>query len=924
MVEERRRRINELFLAALEHEPETRVAFLESACGEDTDLCQQVDLLLAKQEEAGSFLKTPVVAYTALCETVTMNPPSWQFGAYRIASLLGFGGMGQVFRAHDSKLGRDVAVKFLPPEFARDPDRLARFRREARTLAALNHPHIGAIFGLEEDGDAECLVLELVEGETLRGPLPVAKALDYACQVAEALEAAHAKGIIHRDLKPSNIKVTPEGQVKLLDFGLAKAVWGPDQNPAVSPAAGPEMATVIGHIVGTPGYMSPEQANGAAVDERTDIWAFGCLLYELLTGTRAFQGDIITEEPNWRVLPTETPAQVRELLRQCLHRDPGDRLRSIAEARSRIEQLQHGINRWRFAAVAGAVVLMAVILAVLILQRSTLPPDRSQWVQLTKFPDPVSQPALSADGRMLAFVRSSRTDPAVGQVYVKRLPDGEPLQLTYDDLRKGGPAFSPDGTRISYTVVDPQFHWNTWVVPVQGGIPQLWLRNAGSLQWLNPRQVLFSEIRNGPLMGIAAAREDRTKSHSVYLPVNDRGMAERAYPSPDGKWALVAETGAYGNWEQCRVVAMDGVSSGRLVGPPGAPCTFGEWSPDGKWVYLTSKAGGLYHIWRQHFPDGQPKQLTSGPTEEEGVAIAPDNRSFVTAVAVESSSLWIHDRRGERQISVLEGNAAYPKFTPDGRRLCYRIVKAVPRFGTNRDPGELWVADLESGRSERVAPGFQLLDYDISPDGRQVVMDAPDAEGKPRLWMAPLDRSQLPRQIPNAEGRKALFGPGGEIFFRHVQGPSSFLYRVRADGTGLHKALEQPVLSPSRIPPGGTCIEIWAPLLGNRPPAVQVIPIGGGIPVVIGSNTLLEWSSSGDSLWITAGPVRDGRTYAVPLLRGQTLPRIPEGGFRSEEEVAALPGARTIDAAASPGPTIDTYAFIRQTTQRNLYRIPIP
>src|SRR5581483_1203060 len=180
MVEERRRRINELFLAALEHEPDTRLAFLQSACGEDTDLCHQVELLLAKQEKAGSFLETPAIAHAAVSQTATMNPLSRQFGAYRIASPLGSGGMGQVFRAHDSKLGRDVALKFLPAEFARDPDRLARFRREARTLASLNHPHIGAIFGLEEDGDVECLVLELIEGEALCGPLAVATALEYA------------------------------------------------------------------------------------------------------------------------------------------------------------------------------------------------------------------------------------------------------------------------------------------------------------------------------------------------------------------------------------------------------------------------------------------------------------------------------------------------------------------------------------------------------------------------------------------------------------------------------------------------------------------------------------------------------------------------------------------------------------------------
>jgi serine/threonine protein kinase len=246
--------------------------------------------------------------------------------------------MGEVFRAHDSRLGRDVAVKFLPAEFASDPDRLARFRREARTLASLNHPHIGAIFGLEEHAGVECLVLELVEGETLRGPLPVMQALEYARQVADALEAAHAKGIIHRDLKPSNVKVTPEGQVKVLDFGLAKSIWGPDQSPAASRGAGSEMVTLDGHIVGTPGYMSPEQANGREVGARTDIWAFGCLLYELLTGKRAFSGEspqaamsaVLNQEPDWTALPARTPPKITALMRQCLKKDATLRPERIA------------------------------------------------------------------------------------------------------------------------------------------------------------------------------------------------------------------------------------------------------------------------------------------------------------------------------------------------------------------------------------------------------------------------------------------------------------------------------------------------------------------------------------------------------------------------------------------------------------------
>ena len=241
MNQERWRRVEELFHAALERAPEARQAFLDGACSGDTDLRRQVELLLAKEEEAGSFLEIPAMEDMTVTLAAAGSLLGRQFGPYRIVSPLGAGGMGEVYRAHDSKLGRDVAIKTLPHEFARDPERLARFRREARTLASLNHPNIAAIYGLEESGEADCLVLELVEGETLRGPLPVETALDYARQVAEALEAAHDKGIIHRDLKPANVKVTPQGRVKVLDFGLAKAIWGPEENQDLS-----QLATVTG------------------------------------------------------------------------------------------------------------------------------------------------------------------------------------------------------------------------------------------------------------------------------------------------------------------------------------------------------------------------------------------------------------------------------------------------------------------------------------------------------------------------------------------------------------------------------------------------------------------------------------------------------------------------------------------------------
>jgi len=262
--------------------------------------------------------------------------------------------MGEVYRAHDSKLGRDVALKTLPPEFARDPGRLARFQREARTLASLNHPNIAAIYGLEETSEADFLVLELVEGETPRGPLPLADALDFAYQVAEALQGAHEHGVIHRDLKPANLKVSPQGMVKVLDFSLAKAIWGTEEKPELAqPTVAAADGSVTGQILGTPAYMSPEQARGEKVDQRTDIWAFGCLLYELLAGRRAFERGIFSsatagvteDEPDWQALPARTPRKVRDLLRQCLQKDPNRRLNNIGDARAAIQQARRGRPR---------------------------------------------------------------------------------------------------------------------------------------------------------------------------------------------------------------------------------------------------------------------------------------------------------------------------------------------------------------------------------------------------------------------------------------------------------------------------------------------------------------------------------------------------------------------------------------------------
>ncbi len=933
MTPDRWSKVEALFHAALERSPHERQAFLDAECGGDYGLRREVELLLAKGEQAGSFLEVSPLEVLTVQRPVASSLVGQQLGPYRVVSRLGSGGMGEVYRAHDAALGRDVALKTLPEEFARDPQRLVRFRREARTLASLNHPNIAAIYGLETSGDVDCLVLELAEGETLRGPLPIAQALDYARQIAEAVEAAHEKGIIHRDLKPANVKVTPQGKVKVLDFGLAKARWELEGVAHLSSSTGSGGQTVPGGIAGTPGYMSPEQARGEAADKQMDIWAFGCLVYELLTGTRAFPGETMTEaaaaviqrEPNWQALPKDTPAKIRELLRLCLQKDADRRLRTIAEARRTIEAAQRGRNRWRGAAVAAAVLaILSAAGAVAWLQRSSLPVDSANWVPLTKFSDSVTQPALSPDGRMVAFIRGDSTFFGPGQVYVKALPDGEPIQLTHDDLFKMSPAFSPDGAHVAYTTVDDAFAWDTWTVPVEGGsAPQLLLKNASGLVWTDRQHVLFSEMKKGVHMGIVAADVNRRGVRDVYVPGHEASMAHRSYLSPDRKWVLVVEMDEDHLWSPCRLVPFDGSSPGRRVGPPDGGCTVAAWSPDGTWMYFTTNAVADNHIWRQRFPDGVPEQVTSGQTSEQGIAMARDGKSFVTAMALQSVSLWVHDAQGVGEVSR-EGNAAQAKFTPDGRTLLYRIVKEPPsEFSFYRDLGEIKVVDLQSRKTEALAPGLPALDYDVSFDGTQVVLQTEDRDGKSRLWIAPVARNAPPRQIPNVEGGYPRFGMNGEVYFRRKEGDAGFVYRVEQDGSGMRKALAQPTLLHGDVSRDGKWLIAWAPLPGGTSTVWQAFPLSGGPAVTISASMLLRWSLDGRAAFTTPFA---GESWAWILpLTGGALPQIPAGGFVSEKDVVRLPGARRVDGTGVvPGPSPDVYAFYRGTTQRNLYRIPIP
>src|ERR1700728_2772853 len=362
-------------------------------------------------------------------------PPGSRLGSYDVTAAIGAGGMGQVYRARDAKLGRDVALKVLPEAFARDADRLARFQREAKVLASLNHPNIAAIYGFEDSGSTHALVMELVEGPTLAdrikpGPIPVEESLRIAKRICEALEYSHERGIIHRDLKPANVKVTADDAVKVLDFGLAKAVEGDAAaaDIATSPTV-TRMATMQGVLLGTAAYMSPEQAKGKTVDRRADIWAFGCVLYEMLTGKMAFRGDsttdtlasVIRTDPDWSLLPAATPQQVRLLMRRCLQKEPKQRLQAIGEARIALDEVLSAvpdslpagaplvtISRWRralpwtFACVAVAAAL--VLLSIFIVSVDS-PPAASGplvWKQIT-FSTDHKGGAMLTDGTRLYF-----------------------------------------------------------------------------------------------------------------------------------------------------------------------------------------------------------------------------------------------------------------------------------------------------------------------------------------------------------------------------------------------------------------------------------------------------------------------------------------------------------------------------------------
>jgi len=677
--------------------------------------------------------------------------------AYEIRGAIGAGGMGEVYRAADTKLGREVAIKVLPAELARDPERLARFEREAKLLASLNHPNIAHVYGFEAaelpgGASAHFLAMELVEGEDLaqrlsRGAIPVDEALTIAGQIAQALEEAHEKGIVHRDLKPANVKVTPEGKVKVLDFGLAKAYAGdaaagskPDlsQSPTLA-----HTGTHAGVILGTAGYMSPEQARGRPVDKRADIWAFGVVLYEMLTGSQLFTGEtasdtlaaVLRQDADLGLLPKQLAASHRRLIERCLERDPRKRLRDIGEARLALEGTSGGETaappaaaagpgRRPSALLAGALAVVAFAAGWAVGSRGSRTPNAAPGANLKVTPMTASGnvigAAVSPDGRYIAFVES---DQGRQSLWLQQTAGGQTLRLIPEQgVYYWGHTFTPDGNGIVFGQKSPTDPLGAlYSISTLGGTPKRLVTDIDSSPSYSPdgRRMAFLRQRHPTdqetaLMVAGADGSDPKALASFELPEFVAGIFYGAPAwSPDGSVIVtaVARAGREGAESRARLVSVS-IEDGEVttVADPGwVTAAQAGWLPDGRSLLVIARAPDQFNaqIWSVSYPAGEARRVTADLNDHRIISLTKDGRSLVSVAGDVSSSVWTLPLRGSgspRRVSRsttdgLNGIA----LAPDGNVVYTAYLAGVWSLWTAGPDGANRSPLLEGRASESLA-----------------------------------------------------------------------------------------------------------------------------------------------------------------------------------------------------------------------------
>jgi serine/threonine-protein kinase len=836
--------------------------------------------------------------------------PGARLGVYDITAAIGEGGMGQVFRARDTKLDRDVAIKVLPEAFAHDTDRLARFQREAKTLASLNHPHIAAIYGLEEGGGMAALVMELVEGDDLsqriaRGAIPLDEALPIAKQIAEALEAAHEQGIIHRDLKPANIKVKSDGTVKVLDFGLAKAMEPPagsSPSMSMSPTITTPAMTEAGMILGTAAYMSPEQAKGRTVDKRSDVWAFGAVLYEMFTGKRAFEGDdvsdtlarILMKEPDWTALPATVPPAVVTVLRRCLQKDRKQRVRDLGDVSLALEgAFETAVPGtappapailprplWRRALpVVAAVVASAIAGAVGWMLRSPAP---SSPVMRFAFALGEGQQfsavngqslAVSPDGTRLVYVANN-------QLYLRSMSDLEarPIPGTQLAVTPFAPVFSPDGQSVAFfSAVDRAVK----KIAVSGGAAVTicpTVQQFFGMNW-DSGGIVFGQAKG--IMRVSA----NGGQPEVLVSAKDGELVYGPQVLPGGEWVLftVATAGqTTDGWDKAQIVVQSLKSSERKTLVSGG--SDGRYLPTGHLVYALG--GVLLAVpfdLRDLAVTGGPVPLVEGVKRSQGTTgtahfsvSSTGSLVFVPGPVSTSSAqsdLALIDRNGRVQpLNLQPGAYEYPRLSPDGKRIA---------FGT--DDGKdaiVWIYDVAGASSaRRLTLGGRNRVSVWSADGDRVAFQS-DREGDLGLFWQRADGTTAAERLTKPDKDTAhvpeSWSPDGKTLLFSVAKGSSYAVAALSltDRTVTpFGGIQSPIPPAATFSPDGRWVAYSATAPGANFGSLFVQPFpttGATYPISKGGGFHPTWSPDGKELFYLAG-VGAGQFVAVSVTTRPTF-----------------------------------------------------